>query len=470
MSTKILNYDGTQLTEIAAGILDATSTSLTLPGTGVQKYGGPVLDDLVWIMQHFARNTAPDHAIKGQIWYDTTGNILKLYNGTAWTASGSIVSSASEPAVPVNGTLWWDVANKFLKLWNGIGWTVIGPASTNYWTSSDNNAPSANNAQNLGNITNRFNTVYSVNLDSTGVSNLAVLNASVINVATFTSTGSATVKGGLSSGNLTVQGNISTTGDVIAGGNGNFGGGVLVNGNFQAATVGVGKSVDGGFILDVAGPARLSTELRVQSNGPVYQFMRNDAAPTDRKIYINTVDSNGQYGEYITDDAENPLHVGYIKQVNRSGYVVSNIILFGSNNVPAVIVEGNGNIHLTAANRGIVFQDGSFQNSAGTASIGANGWQILPSGLMMQWGVAEITVTGSTSTYSGTITFPRAFSTTPFVVTGNPQTTASNDWEELTCQIVPVTPTTASVFGGTANSGHNVTHTPEISWYAIGKA
>lgn len=474
MSTRINNYDGTQLTEVAAGILDTTSTSLSLPGTGVQNYGGPVLDDLVWIMQHFARDTAPDHAIKGQIWYDTTGGgLLKLYNGTAWAASGSIVSSASEPAVPVNGTLWWDVANKFLKLWNGIGWTVIGPASTNYWTSSSNNAPSANNTLNLGNIINRFNTIYTVNLDSTGVSNLAVLNASSINVASFTSTAasvlaSAVVKGSLSSGNLAVQGNVVSTGDVISGGNGNFDGSVLVNGNFQAATVGVGTASNGFYKLDVAGPVRFTNDMINEFNGPVYQFMRDDAAPLNSKMWAKAVDDSGTYSEYIVDDTNTNLN--YVSQTTRTGYVVQNTTVFGSNNVSALVVQGNGNISVPTADRGIVFQDGSFQNSAGTASIGANGWQILPSGLMMQWGVEVITVTGSVSTYSGTITFPQAFSITPFVVTGNPRTTASGTWTELTCQIIPATTTTASVFGGTSDSGHNVTNTLEISWYAIGKA
>jgi hypothetical protein len=475
MSTQIKNYDGTVLTELATGILDITSTSLNLPGTGVLNYGGPVLDDLVWIMQHFSRSTAPDHAVKGQIWYDTTGGILKLYNGTNWVASGSIISAATEPAGPVNGTLWWDVGNKLLKLWNGIGWTVIGPAGAGFWTGAANNAPDGNNVHNLGNITNRFNTVYTVNTDSTGISNLAVLNSSAVNVASLTTTATATlasavVQGSLNSGNIIVLGNISVTSDVIASGNGNFGGAVLVNGNFTAATVGVGTAANGFYKLDVAGPARFTNDIINEYNGPVYQFMRDDAAPLDSKMWVKAVDDNGTYSEYIIDDANNPLHINYVTQTTRTGIVVGNTTVYGSNNIPALVIQGNGNISIPVANRGIVFQDGSFQKSAGSASIGQNGWQILPSGLMLQWGVVQITVPGTSSTYSGSITFARAFSSAPFIVTGTPQTTASGAWTELTCQIASYTTTGASVFGGTASSGQDVTNNPEISWYAIGQA
>ena len=78
MATQIKNFNGNVLANIPDKSLDTTSSTLELPGTGYQNYGSHVLDNLVWIMQHFARDAAPDHAVKGQIWLDTTGNILKM--------------------------------------------------------------------------------------------------------------------------------------------------------------------------------------------------------------------------------------------------------------------------------------------------------------------------------------------------------------------------------------------------------
>lgn len=165
MSTQIKNYDNTTLTTLADNTLNTSSSSLSLPGTGYTNYGGPVLDNLVWIMQHFRRSTAPDHPVAGQMWYDTstTPATMKLYDGSNWASLGASVGS-SAPTNPTVGELWWDTTNNQLKAWDGSAWEVIGPG----WRSNVNNAPDSNNTRILGNTTNRFNTVYSVNLDASG--------------------------------------------------------------------------------------------------------------------------------------------------------------------------------------------------------------------------------------------------------------------------------------------------------------
>ena len=77
MATQIKNFNGNVLANIPDKSLDTTSSTLELPGTGYQNYGSHVLDNLVWIMQHFARDAAPDHAVKGQIWLDTTSDAIE---------------------------------------------------------------------------------------------------------------------------------------------------------------------------------------------------------------------------------------------------------------------------------------------------------------------------------------------------------------------------------------------------------
>ncbi len=265
MATQIKNYDNTDLTNIPDKSIDVSATSLELPGTGYQNYGSHVLDNLVWIMQHFARDTAPDHAIKGQIWLDTSGNILKMFDGTTWIASGSIVASGNAPANPVVGTFWWDTTNLVLSVWNALSWTVVAPVEkTSAWLSTKNNAPDSNNVRMLGNATNRFSTVYTTNLDASsavaantvatvgltasGTSTLQTVTANVVTIATSLSALDITA-----TNNLVVQGNLVAVSATVSGT-------TLMNGIAVAANqLGVARSPQLGYNLDVAGSTRLDS-------------------------------------------------------------------------------------------------------------------------------------------------------------------------------------------------------------------
>jgi len=69
---------------VADSAINTTSTSLALIGANAVNFGLYLNQDLVWLMQNFASNTAPVNPLIGQIWYDTVAAAIKYYTGTTW--------------------------------------------------------------------------------------------------------------------------------------------------------------------------------------------------------------------------------------------------------------------------------------------------------------------------------------------------------------------------------------------------
>jgi hypothetical protein len=128
MPTNIYKYDGTLLTTVADATLDTTHSTLKFPGTGYKRYSEPVMENLVWIMQNFAGAIAPTNPITGQGWYDTSKNILRVYNGASWDSASGIQVGTSKPVTGTNvGSLFYDSVNKQFYIWNGTAWDLLGP-------------------------------------------------------------------------------------------------------------------------------------------------------------------------------------------------------------------------------------------------------------------------------------------------------------------------------------------------------
>ena len=128
MSYTINKTNGAIITTIADGSLDNT-TSLTLIGKNYPGYGQILNDNLVRLLENAANSTAPASPITGQLWYDTTSNILKYYSGTSFKPVASLTSATSAPSSSIlTGDLWWDTANQQLKAYSGSTWITIGPA------------------------------------------------------------------------------------------------------------------------------------------------------------------------------------------------------------------------------------------------------------------------------------------------------------------------------------------------------
>lgn len=83
MTYTIQKTSGGNIT-VADGTVNTSATSLALIGANAVNFGLYLNQDLVWLMQNFASNTSPPNPLIGQVWYDTTAQSIKYYNGTIW--------------------------------------------------------------------------------------------------------------------------------------------------------------------------------------------------------------------------------------------------------------------------------------------------------------------------------------------------------------------------------------------------
>lgn len=124
MAYTITKSDGTILTVIPDGFVDTTS-SLSLPGKTLAGYGQIQNENYVYLLENFAKTTAPTNQLTGQLWFDKGNNLLKVYNGTAWQPM-AVLSTSSSLATSV-GNLYYDNTNKQLSVFDGTTLQLVGP-------------------------------------------------------------------------------------------------------------------------------------------------------------------------------------------------------------------------------------------------------------------------------------------------------------------------------------------------------
>lgn len=130
MAYTITTTAGATLASIADGTVNSTATSLTLIGKNYAGYGIFLNENYIKLLENFTNPSAPNAPLTGQLWYDSTNALLKVYNGTIWKPISSSASGSSQPASPVTGDLWYDSANAQLKVWSGSAFITVGPSYT----------------------------------------------------------------------------------------------------------------------------------------------------------------------------------------------------------------------------------------------------------------------------------------------------------------------------------------------------
>ena len=130
MSYSIILTNGTTLTSVVNGTVDQTATDLTLIGQNTTGYGLFVNDNFIHLLENFANSSQPNHPIVGQLWFDTSENTLKVYNGNSFTPTGNTVVSDSAPSSLATGGLW--INNKTSQMFfnDGVQTTLAGPIYT----------------------------------------------------------------------------------------------------------------------------------------------------------------------------------------------------------------------------------------------------------------------------------------------------------------------------------------------------
>jgi hypothetical protein len=118
---------------IFAVIADGTinqSSSMTLVGKNWAGYGQFLDDNFIRLLECGSNTTPPGAPLTGQLWWDKTNNVLKIYNGTVFKTISAATASTTAPSSNSTGDLWFDTTNQQLKVWTGSTWLLIGPQFT----------------------------------------------------------------------------------------------------------------------------------------------------------------------------------------------------------------------------------------------------------------------------------------------------------------------------------------------------
>jgi hypothetical protein len=138
-SYTIKNSRGQQVVILYDGTADGpdvnspnNSTSLNLIGRNYPNYGQIQNENFVKLLENFAQTTSnpPSKPITGQLFYDTTLNRLKVYDGSAFNlvTGTAFTASVSAPTGAAVGDQWWDTTNDQFKSYNGSSWVTVGPS------------------------------------------------------------------------------------------------------------------------------------------------------------------------------------------------------------------------------------------------------------------------------------------------------------------------------------------------------
>ena len=236
--------DGTIFANISTGTIN-TASSMTLIGKNYAEYGQMLADNFIRLLENASNTTAPPAPITGQLWWDKTTTLLKVYSGTGWKNVGGATASGSQPTPSIVGDLWFNTVNQQLYVCSVAGapgtFIVVGAA-----------------VNNPGNITFAIaNTVVST-VSSTGAFVTGLISATGnITGSNITTSGLATVTGNIQGGNLTTAGLVSAIGTVtgssllgsVVSASGNVtGGNVLTGGVLSAGGTITGSSLLGSVV------------------------------------------------------------------------------------------------------------------------------------------------------------------------------------------------------------------------------
>jgi hypothetical protein len=216
--------DGTAVVTITDGTIDNT-TSLTLFGKSYSGFGELLNENLVKLLENSASTAAPVAPLRGELWFDTTTNQLKVYDGTSFKPSGGAKAQASAPTSPSAGDLWVDSDDSQLYFYNGSAFVLAGPVYTSGQTLSGFQIDTINDNNGAPRV---IASMFS------GNTRVAVLSAATFTPASGALTGFTEVKAGItlrdgigavfegsstSATHLNVSSTSNTSATVIAGGN-----------------------------------------------------------------------------------------------------------------------------------------------------------------------------------------------------------------------------------------------------------
>ena len=129
MSYKINKTDGTLLIDLIDGVQNTSATDITLIGKNSTGFGEAFNENFVKILENFAATNAPASPLEGQLWFDTTTDTLKVFDGDDFKNAGGAYVEASQPSM-AQGDLWYNTTRKQIYTYDGDNLQLVGPLYT----------------------------------------------------------------------------------------------------------------------------------------------------------------------------------------------------------------------------------------------------------------------------------------------------------------------------------------------------
>jgi hypothetical protein len=127
MAYTINKTDGSILTSVPDGQVDDLSTNITFIGKNYSGFGEILNENLVKMLENFAGVSRPRNPLRGELWFDTAENRLKVYNGIDFATVGSATISSQQPTTLNPGDLWYSDVDQQLYFFDGQNTILIGP-------------------------------------------------------------------------------------------------------------------------------------------------------------------------------------------------------------------------------------------------------------------------------------------------------------------------------------------------------
>jgi len=136
MTYSVQNTDGSKTINVAASQVNS-SFSVALVGRNVSGYGQYFVQNSIRHLENFASTSAPtpDIPLEGQIWYDKTEDVMRVYDGSGWQRMSITVSAAAPSGGVESGTAYFDTVDDKLKVHNGttfVDSSYAGKVSNEY--------------------------------------------------------------------------------------------------------------------------------------------------------------------------------------------------------------------------------------------------------------------------------------------------------------------------------------------------
>lgn len=121
--------DGTILTDLLDNSVDRTTTDLALVGKNTANYGELFNENFIKLLENFASEEEPRSPLKGQLWFDTSEDTLKIYTGNTFIEFARPIVSSTEPTTSA-GDFWFNSNTRQLFFNDGNGLRLAGPIYT----------------------------------------------------------------------------------------------------------------------------------------------------------------------------------------------------------------------------------------------------------------------------------------------------------------------------------------------------